>query len=47
LLAVAEGGVEDLYSTHVSLILSRSETKLELRLRVIGGRGSPARDRDG
>src|SRR5215210_6438223 len=34
LLAVAEGSIEDLYSTHVSLILSYIENKL--RLKVVG-----------
>ena len=48
LLAVAEGGVEDLYSTHVSLILSTIENEVEVRLLEVGGRGQrPARDRGG
>ena len=47
LLAVAEGGVEDLYSTHLSLILSTSKTKCEVPLRVVVAAGSPVRDRDG
>ncbi len=48
LLAVAEGGVEDLYSTHISLILPNLKTNWGSR--EIGGRlarAGPARDRDG